>query len=424
MRTYARHRAHVEPISDSDRPRKRTRMDVTGKIVTEYFGTSEQIQELKDKAVDDPCAPAKPTEITSSSVTAPSSPSGADPALCSSDALQGDDDSELSSLPSSPPPLPSPKPNSRKPAFSFLKRKRDVTDDGSTSEPLCDITPNARRMNAPITKKPKTKKSMTQMQIDLGGEVRKSCRTCGMEYIPSVKEDAALHSKYCAMNVGGVDMGKAFLKDDTVKSLRSERALGHQQEMVVTVDRKTSLGARNRVKKVLEVVNAELSSADIKDEHLWGSLDPDMKVIETRKIGGERPDRRGDRFKSFLYMVNDKCVGFCLAEKIKWAFPVVGPNSEKGHESQVLAMSKSSSISVSATPGVALLGISRIWVSKSHRSRGLAVDLLDCARTNFFYGVEAPKKYVAFSQPTESGGRLAERWFGTKTGWYVYSGDQ
>ena len=424
MKTYARHRAHVGPTSDSDRPRKRIRMDVTGKIITEYLGTLEQIQELKDKDANDQCAPAKTTEIPSSSVTAPSSPSRADPALCSSDALQGDDDSELSSLPSSPPLLLSPKQKARRPAFSFLKRKRDVTDDGSTSEPLCDITPNARRLNTPITKKPKTKKSMTQMQIDLGGEVRKSCRTCGMEYIPSIKEDAALHSKYCAMNVGGVDMGKAFLKDNTVKSIRSERALGDENEMVVTVDRKTSLGARNRVKKVLEVVNAELSSADIEDEQLWSSLDPDIKVIETRKIGGERPDGRGDRFKSFLYMVNGKCVGFCLAEKIKWAFPVIGPIPGKKQEGQVVAIPKSSSISVSTTPDVALLGISRIWVSKSHRGRGLAVDLLDCARTNFFYGVEAPKEYVAFSQPTESGGRLAERWFRSNTGWHVYSSDQ
>ena len=245
-----------------------------------------------------------------------------------------------------------------------------------------------------------------------------------MEYIPSIREDAALHSKYCAMNVGGVDMGKAFLKDNTVKSIRSERALGDENEMVVTVDRKTSVGARNRVKKVLEVVNAELSSADIKDDQLWSSLDPDIKVIETRKTGGERPDGRGDRFKSFLYMVNGKCVGFCLAEKIKWAFPVIGPISGKKQEGQVVAMSKSSSISVSTTPGVALVGISRIWVSKSHRGRGVAIDLLDCARTNFFYGVEAPKEYVAFSQPTESGGRLAERWFGTNTGWHVYSSDQ
>ena len=73
------------------------------------------------------------------------------------------------------------------------------------------------------------------------------------------------------------------------------------------------------------------------------------------------------------------------------------------------------------SPDIALLGISRIWTSKSHRRKGIASALLDCARGNFFYGVEVPKEIVAFSQPTESGGYLAEGWFGEKTGWHVYS---
>jgi len=89
-----------------------------------------------------------------------------------------------------------------------------------------------------------------------------------------------------------------------------------------------------------------------------------------------------------------------------------------------LTTSKSSSISVSTTADIALLGISRVWVSKSHREQGLAIDLLDCARNNFFYGVEAPKDLVAFSQPTDSGGRLAERWFGSQAGWHVYRGHE
>ena len=418
MKTYSRQRVRLENSYGSDHPRKRIRMDATGTVIEENLGASQEVDPTQEKTGVDASAPSKAFEPPTSSVTAPSSsPAVAERALFSSSALQ-DDDSELSSPPSSPPPLPSPKPVARKPAFSFLKRKRSTIDDGSTSEPLSDITPNARKM-------PKvTKKAMTQMQIDLGGGVRKTCRTCGMEYIPSVKEDAALHSKYCAMNVGGVDMGKPFLKDDSVRRIRSERTGGSERDMVVTVDRKSALAARNRVKKVLEVVNAELSSADIEDEHLWGALDTDKKVIETRRRGGEGPDKRGDRFKAFLYMVDDKCVGFCLAEKISSALPVVRSKAGQDQDNRALASSKSSSISVSPSADVALLGISRIWVSKSHRGRGLAVDLLECARTNFFYGVEAPKNLVAFSQPTESGGRLAERWFEAETGWHVYRGDE
>ena len=429
LKTYSRQRARLEAVFDAEQPRKKIRMDVTGTVVEEninYPLHAEQPAEKlllgdTDTAAADAEAhtDAKPDasrEESASSVTAPSSPPAAENVLFSSDALP--DDSELSSAPSSPPPLPSPPPASRKPTFSFLKRKRPVSDDCSASEPLSDITPNARKLPR-LAKKP-----LTQMRIDLGGEVRKTCRTCGMEYIPSVKEDAALHSKYCAMNVGGVEMGKSFVKDDSVKRIRSERAREEEREMVVTVDRKSSLAARNRIRKVLDVVNAELSATDIDDDHLWGALNPEQKVIETRNGSSEDRDRRGDRFKAFLYLVHDKCVGFCLAEKISSAFGVVGGCAGGEDAIRIIPTSKSSSISVSTSADVALLGISRIWTSKTYRGKGVAVDLLECARNNFFFGIEAPKNLVAFSQPTESGGRLAERYFGQETGWHVYRGDE
>ena len=425
-KTYSRQRARLEISCDVEQPRKKIRMDVNGTAVEEKLnsylcGEEPTVQHLLGEinAVAKAHTETRPNDVreeSASSVTAPSSPPATENALFSSDALQ--DDSELSSAPSSPPHLPSPIPISRKPAFSFLKRKRPAFDDGSASEPLSDITPNARKLPR-LAKKP-----LTQMQIDLGGDVRKTCRTCGMEYIPSVKEDAALHSKYCAMNVGGVDMGKAFVKDDSVKRLRSETAKEEKREMVVTVDRRSSATARNRTRKVLDVVNAELSATDIDDEHLWGALNPEQKVIETRKGSIEGGDKRGDRFKVFLYLAHDKCVGFCLAEKISSAFAVVDGSAAGEDGIKVMKTSKSSSISVSTSADVALLGISRIWISKAYRGKGLAVDLLDCARNHFFYGVEAPKDLVAFSQPTESGGRLAEQWFGAELGWHVYRGDE
>lgn len=425
VKTYSRQRARVETSCDAERPRKKIRMDVTGIVIEENVNCHLHAEgpaepRLLDKVSRAAKAHTKtredaPREESASSVTAPSSPPAAENALFSSDALQ--DDSELSSAPSSPPRLPSPIPASRKPAFSFLKRKRPTLDEGSASEPLSDITPNARKL-------PRlAKKTMTQMQIDLGGEVRKTCRTCGMEYIPSVKEDAALHGRFCALNVGGVDMGKSFVKDDSVKRIRSGRAGEDEREMVVTVDRKSSMAARNRTRKVLDVVNAELSATDIDDERLWGGLNPEQRIIETRK-GSIEGDKRGDRFKAFLYLVHDKCVGFCLAEKISSAFAVVDGRGAGEDGTKVITTTKSSSISVSTSADIALLGISRIWISKTYREKGLAVDLLECARNNFFYGVEAPKDLVAFSQPTESGGSLAKRWFGAETGWHIYRGDE
>lgn len=394
---------------DADPPRKRIRMDATGAVTSQ--DRNEELPQGKEvvpaRAQHRPRAEEPP-----SSTTAPSSPPPpAERALFSSDPAESD--SGLSSAPSSPPTqLPSPVPVARKPAFSFLKRKRD-----GASEPLSEITPNARKV-------PRVnRKGMTQMQIDLGGEARKTCRACGMEYIPSVREDAALHKDFCAMNLGGVDVGKVFLRDESAKTVRSERAVRNDRESVVAVDRRGSLAVRNRVRKVLDVVNAELSSAEIGDDELWGGLIVEKveRQVGKRKGDIEGVERQGDRFKAFLYLLDDKCIGFCLVEKISSAFPVIDSGRGTG---EVIRMSKSSSISVSTEADVVLLGISRIWTSKSYRSRGLALDLLECARSNFFYGVQVPRTLVAFSQPTESGGRLAERWFEAGNGWHVYKGDQ
>ena len=362
---------------------------------------------------------------SASSSTVPSTPPQSDLALFSDHATHEPD---VESPPSSPPAvLSSPPPPARKPAFSFLKRKKSAREDGpsdSSSEPLSHTTPNVVRLPRPAKKL-----RLTQMQIDLGGEVRKTCKTCGMEYIPSNKEDAALHKEFHDMNVGGVDLGKGFLKDAGSSRVPSSRVSLREGETIVVVDRRGSGTAKKKARKVLEVVNTELSAADVDDEQLWGGVEssvPALKPRTGRKCKSSRggPDKRGDRFKVFLYLDGDNCIGFCLAEKISAACRVV--DSEAGQESceRAIPIPKSSSISCSPTAVVALLGISRIWTSRSHRGRGIASDLLDYARGNFFYGMEVPKDLVAFSQPTESGGRLAKRWYQAETGWLVYTEGQ
>ena len=424
IKTYSRQRAHLENSYDAERPRKRIRMDATGAVVEEGLN-------LNRLQSDEPAEPEKPLvedtpkgseERTSSSATAPSSPAQEEHPLFSSDALQ-DDESELSSPPSSPPPrLPSPITNKRKPIFSFLKRKRSVLDNGSEPSPLKDIEPNVRRDPPPRA----AKKAMKQLQIDLGGEVRKTCRTCGMEYIPSMKEDRALHKDFCGINVGGIELSKAFLRDETLRRVALESSCGWEKEEIIAIDRRSSQAVRNKIKRILEIVNAELSAAEIEDEALWEPMKPEMtekQLASKRKGSCQDSQKENDRFKAFLYTIGEKCVGFCLAEKINNAYAVVNANGWAADEDSLLT-SRSSSISVSATASVALLGISRIWISKAFRNRGFATELLECARGNFFYGVEVPKNLIAFSQPTASGGRLAERWFERQTGWHVYRGDR
>lgn len=434
-KTYTRQLARFRAASahssaELTRPIKRIRMDATGNVVEETVSVAA--------APRNPIAAKETTEgvALASSSTAPSSPlrRRAAATLFSDD---DDDDAPRDTSPPSSPPLPrlpSPIARGRKPAFAFLKRKREgalAAADGGAGDAhaaLMEIAENVGGATTMETGGVKTRKrKLTQMQIDLGGEARRACKTCGMDYIPSNAEDAGLHKKFHAMNVGGVWMRKgclAEMKKKKVVGLGERRLSGGQA--VVVVDGRSSAPVRLEAKRVLEVVNTELSAVAIADKELWGhaSGSSTSKRKSVGKRGKDSPAlmEGGDRFKVYLYIDRNTCVGLCLAEKIEHAYRVIG--SYTGGDKlpkKVASLPRSSSISTSESAEVALLGISRIWTSASHRRKGIAAALLDAARRNFFYGMEVPKAKMAFSQPTESGGQLAEHWFGAPAGWLVYA---
>ena len=415
MTTYSRQRPRAQEYPDLEGPRKRIRMSATGAVIEETLHPASP-------APAPPSEPPKPSEHERSSVSVPSSPVSSGPKLFSDD-LQADSESDLSSAPDSPPKaLPLGSLASHKPAFAFLKRRRIALDDAPSrgrKRPLDEIDANASKRP-----KPSHGKSFTQLQIDLGDVVQKECKGCGMEYVPSNSEDAALHKEYHDLNVSGVDLGKNFAKHQGVRAVYTNMGLLHEDEAVLAVDKECLPKTRSKVRKMLELVNAELSAKDIDEEVLWSAARSVEQARDSRKGTKDPADDGGARFKAFLLMSGEKCIGFCLAQKIKSAHAVVSSSSATDTTEDALAGSSGSSISVSRKPSVALLGISRIWTSRKFRGRGLSGILLDCARGNFFYGLEVPKELTAFSQPTESGGKLARKWYGKAHGWLVYQADQ
>lgn len=324
---------------------------------------------------------------------------------------EGTPDDDLSTPPSSPPPRVTPPPaNSRKPTFSFLKRKQTSNKDTANGSPLTEVNSNSVRSSMdPPKKKPPSQPGLRQMQIDLGNDVRKTCSACGMEYIPSNAEDAALHKKFHEMNTTGIDLGKAFMRANACRWVYE--ATRFDEGYVVIVDRKASPTAKSQAKKVLEVVNKELSSPEIEDDVLWSQTEPPKHLQRNGSV------EKVDRYKVFLHMKDSRCVGLCLTERIWESRLVNRPSTERGDAHQ----SNGSSITVGNEAHPAIVGISRIWTSESSRRKGIAMDLLDCVVINFIYGMEIPKDKVAFSQPTESGHRLAEAFFGTDKPWHVYN---
>lgn len=223
-----------------------------------------------------------------------------------------------------------------------------------------------------------------------------------MSYHPSTPDDDALHKRFHAKSVGGVDFALKPPKHHVV--WRGGEGDSH----VLVVGRSAASAEKRKAKEVLEVVDSELGAAEIGEADLWADAD----------------DGGGDRFKVYLYIRGKKCIGLCLAERISKAYCVLDDRLPAGKGC-------SSSVSVSDTAQPALLGISRIWTCSSHRRQGIAARLLDCARDTFIYGMHLEKSMVAFSQPTESGGGLARSWFcanprggeeagATKERWAVY----
>ncbi|KAJ9620939.1 hypothetical protein H2203_007525 [Taxawa tesnikishii (nom. ined.)] len=340
--------------------------------------------------------------------------------------LFSDAPAPITTPPSSPPPLvgrsQSPIPNKEEQTCASSKSRNALADVSSNVRPI---------LQQPVQKSPKTKKRLVQTQIHLGGPVQKTCKTCGMEYIPSSSEDAALHKKFHAQNLHGVDLGKPFIKSSTVQALWRGRGV----DAIVCISAQSTSNARKKARTVLDVVQSELGAVDIPDDSLWGLCDEQDPVSCEGKEPEAKDGPQDCRHKVYLYLRGPRCVGLCLAERISKAYKTIEQESSTAtnHEDQASLISPGESASASdyrrasgspiaiaddADP--ALLGISRIWVSNSCRKQGIASSLLDCVQKTFRHGVVMPKDLIAFSQPTESGASLARKWFGNRNGWRVY----
>ena len=301
--------------------------------------------------------------------------------------------------------------------FSFVKRSSNAGT--FAKEPMAETSHNIAgySQQAAVNSKKKSKRKMVQMQLDLVAEPNKTCKVCGMQYVPSLAEDAALHRKFHTMNIGGVDISKAMVE----RLRQSELWSGGEQSFIAVVTRRDTLTMRNKAGEILKVVNTELGAVPIPQDALWGYLtNPGPEA--SRNWSTEQATM--DRYRMYLYIQGSKCIGACLAERIQAAFPVLSNttvhDAGEAMVDQLTTDAKSSSISISEARKPAMLGISRIWTSNMHRQQGIATMLLNLARCNFLYGMTVSKETVAFSQPTESGGRLARKWFGQEAGWLVY----
>lgn len=300
------------------------------------------------------------------------------------------------------------------------------------------------------------------MQISLGQEVQKKCKTCGMEYIASSAEDRKLHDTFHKQNTEGYDVGRDFIQKTRDHHVFKAADSG---DSICAIDCFDKPARKRRAQAVLEIVQRELGAVPIPEKQIWDSK-------ECERLDNEEP-----KFEAYMYIRGTKCVGFLLTEKVKEAHRVVEPvgiaakrstsavmgvggmtalsalKARKQAMAEAAAQAASQPIQLSKNTHPAQVGISRIWTSPTHRQQNIAMTLVDTALLHHNQRYErakaehaaklvdhessadiiaAPreepkplerakgKEGVAFSQPTEAGARLARRWFGKLYGWSVY----
>jgi len=95
--------------------------------------------------------------------------------------------------------------------------------------------------------------------------------------------------------------------------------------------------------------------------------------------------------KAYFYIEDhtDIVLGYCLAHIV--------------HRVHVLDSEDESNMITETEMDKMLCGIARIWVHPDYRRTRIATKILDCVRTNFFFGIVIKRVDLAFSAPTDDG---------------------
>lgn len=255
-----------------------------------------------------------------------------------------------------------------------------------------------------VRKSPSSRKKLTQSTLTFSSSNSLTkCTKCLMTYNASSPGDITQHKKYHDLHLNGrrwhstwgdivSRMGvesscdnhatpsssdtKSHCLQTLLKRNDTNRIMSHQEEYIVMISPKKPNEVKSTL-ELMEIVNDELNAPH--DENgFWSQTN-----------GWE-----GSRGKAFVYVKNGKAVGVITVEDLTY--------TARGRWMIV----ESRDVVTTAIPDVKI-GISRIWVCRNERGRGVATKLLECARKKTVYGSILEKWELAWSQPSDSGAKLA-----------------
>lgn len=137
-------------------------------------------------------------------------------------------------------------------------------------------------------------------------------------------------------------------------------------------------------------------------QHCWRKVEDVLKVVDEELGFSESGIQVKETTQAFFYVLDRKVVGCLIGERINKANRVIPSTAQSKTDNRLLCCSKEQ-VTV-------WVGVSRLWVLESHRGKGIATKLADAVRCNMFTNYVLSKDDIAFSDPTESGARFAERY--------------
>jgi len=315
--------------------------------------------------------------------------------------------------------------------ISDPQKKKNKSGDirsffASTTAP-CSSSSSPSRMLSRRTTEMKKKKTttkqvgggsgaMSQLMLDLSDRpTTQTCKECGMSFVSGVVEDMEMHAKHHRGVVDGVEW--RWLSSQSQSQSQSEDGGGcrvvwreldgmSSSEQIVKLSLEPGQlrrsGYKAKVDQILLLVNRSLDAQELTQDQLrdsvvylyLGSPDSSGRTNKKRRLNHH------DKKKKKLVVK-----AMCVAARIEYGYRIVSGLS-------------TDELCCSSQREKALVGIHRIWSAPPFRGMGLGFRLLSVVASSFIHGMpidgdEMRRSLVAFSQPTESGMRLAVRWLGT-----------
>jgi len=247
----------------------------------------------------------------------------------------------------------------------------------------------------------KPKPALTQLHFALETSILRTCTQCGLSYTKGAPDDEALHRSHCARVQRGMEWGK-----------EEEREAHKAGVLEIATAVKLKHGAMGRIISFPASVSGKIGT---KLSHL-------LETINLTLVSPPLTESVLRCSKAYLFLLpntstphREKIVGCVIAQRISTAMAIatlISSDAQDTRPQSLVAVDPGSGLFCHPTPLPTPLGIPRLFVPSAHRRQGIASRLLSAAAATFIHGcpLDPAKGQVAFTQPTEGGSAVMQKW--------------